>query len=370
MRTSDFDYLLPPERIAAHPPAKREEARLLILDKKTGKRSHKDFFDLNAFLPPASLVVINDTRVLPARLRGTKTTGGAIEIILTRRSKEAAELGAGVEIWEALGRSIPRQDRRPTFVFGDLLSVTVVERRERGALLVAVRPAMGLDVLAALDRVGEVPLPPYIEAARRLSTPGDDGRATASDRERYQSVYARHPGAVAAPTAGLHFTPELLAQLTAAGHSIAPITLHVGPGTFRPVETEEIAQHRMDAEVYEIPRATADAINDARRSGRPIVAVGTTVVRTLETAARVGPGGEVPAGPGESRLFLAPGSEFRVVTDLITNFHLPRSTLLMLVAAFAGRDAVLAAYEDAIARGYRFYSYGDAMLITWSRAAA
>ena len=370
MRTSDFDYPLPPERIAAHPPAKREEARLLILDKKSGKRSHKYFFELNAFLPTCSLIVINDTRVLPARLRSTKSTGGAIEIVLTRRLRAAAELGPGVEVWEALGRAIPRHATSPTFAFGGLLSVTVIERRERGVLLVSVQPAEGLEVLAALDRVGEVPLPPYIEAARRLATPGRDGRATAADRERYQSVYARHPGAVAAPTAGLHFTPELLAQLSAAGHSVVPITLHVGPGTFRPVETDEIAQHRMDAEWYEIPPATAVAVNEARRAGRPIVAVGTTVVRTLETAARVAPAADILAGPGESRLFLAPGSEFRLITDLITNFHLPRSTLLMLVSAFAGRENVLNAYEDAIARGYRFYSYGDAMLITWSRAAA
>lgn len=300
-----------------------------------------------------------------------------MEIILTRYLKSD---GAGsvsgsagepaAELWEALGRSIPRQEPHPTFTFAGLLSVTVVERRKRGALLVSVRPPPGLTVLAALERVGEVPLPPYIEAARRQSTPGDDGRATAADRERYQSVYARHPGAVAAPTAGLHFTPALLAELTAAGHTIAPVTLHVGPGTFRPVETEEIAQHQMDAEVYDIPAATAAAINDARRSARPIVAVGTTVVRTLETAARVADGGDLAAGPGESRLFLTPGSAFMVVTDLITNFHLPRSTLLMLVAAFAGRDNILRAYEDAVARGYRFYSYGDAMLITWARAAA
>ncbi len=265
----------------------------------------------------------------------------------------------GVEVWEALGRAIPRHEPNPTFTFGDLLSVTVIERRDRGALLVSVRPAAGLDVLSALERVGEVPLPPYIEAARRQSTPGDDGRATAADRERYQSVYARHPGAVAAPTAGLHFSPALLAELAAAGHTIAPVTLHVGPGTFRPV----------DAEAYDIPASTAAAINDARRAGRPIVAVGTTVVRTLETAARAAGGGDIVAGPGESRLFLTPGSAFMVVTDLITNFHLPRSSLLMLVAAFAGRENVLGAYAEAIARDFRFYSYGDAMLITQARPA-
>jgi S-adenosylmethionine:tRNA ribosyltransferase-isomerase len=294
-----------------------------------------------------------------------------MEIILTQRASAAGAVTTpGEETWEALGRGIPKRDAQPSFVFGGQLTITVLARGPRGALRVSVQPPAGMDVLSTLERVGEVPLPPYIESARRQSSPGDDGRATARDRERYQSVYAAHPGAVAAPTAGLHFTPALLDAVAAAGHSIVPITLHVGPGTFRPVETEDIADHQMDGERFHISDATAKAVNTARAEGRPIVAVGTTVVRTLEWAARQAGGGPIAAGAGESRLFLAPGDEFLIVTDLITNFHLPRSTLLMLVAAFAGRDCVLAAYEEAIALGYRFYSYGDAMLITHARAAS
>ncbi|MEA2696186.1 MAG: S-adenosylmethionine:tRNA ribosyltransferase-isomerase [Myxococcales bacterium] len=375
MRTSDFNYFLPPERIASHPSPARDASRLLVLDRKTGERQHSYFRDINALLPPRSLLVVNDTRVLPARLRGTKATGGAMEIILTQKvdpdvNSDASARDFGTEVWEALGRGIPKAEPHPRFVFGDGLIVTVVERRERGALLVSVQPPPGQDVLSALESAGEVPLPPYIEAARRQTIPGDDGRATEADRQRYQSVYAAHPGAVAAPTAGLHFTTELLHSLAAAGHSIVPVTLHVGPGTFRPVECDDIADHRLDVERYDIPAATAAAINDARQTGRPVVAVGTTVVRTLESAARVAERGPIPAGRGESRLFLVPGDEFLVVTDLVTNFHLPRSTLLMLVAAFAGREQILSAYEEAIAQSYRFYSYGDAMLITHQRARA
>jgi S-adenosylmethionine:tRNA ribosyltransferase-isomerase len=212
-------------------------------------------------------------------------------------------------------------------------------------------------LLARIDEIGTVPLPPYIEAARKER--GTAVRA-ADDKIRYQTVYARQPGAVAAPTAGLHFTDDLLTRLEAAGHEIARITLHVGPGTFRPVTTPDIAQHRLDAERYEVSEAAAQSLRQAQAQGRPIVAVGTTVVRTLETLARLGP---LAASCGSTRLLLVPGAEFRVVTDLVTNFHLPRSSLLMLVAAFAGRESVLDAYRDAIERGYRFYSYGDAMFI-------
>ncbi len=215
--------------------------------------------------------------------------------------------------------------------------------------------------MARLDEIGEVPLPPYIEAARKREAAG--AAAAGDDRQRYQTVYASAPGAVAAPTAGLHFTPELLDGLVAAGHEIARLTLHVGPGTFRPVKTEQPSEHVMDEELYEIPAETARAIDAARAAGRPVVAIGTTVVRALESAARDGRG-EVKAGPGATRLFLMPGADFQVVTDLVTNFHLPRSTLLMLIAAFAGRERVLDAYRAAIEAGYRFYSYGDAMLIT------
>jgi S-adenosylmethionine:tRNA ribosyltransferase-isomerase len=277
-------------------------------------------------------------------------------------------MGPRAEVWEALGRSIPRNIPRPTLQFGEQLEITVMDRGERGALVVAVQPLHGT-VLSALEEVGEVPLPPYIEAARRQAAPGSDGRATATDRERYQTVYATAPGAVAAPTAGLHFTPALLQAVTDAGHTIASITLHVGPGTFRPVESDDVRAHQIDGEWFQIPDVTARAVNRARATGQPVVAVGTTVVRTLEWAARAASegDGQIRPGEGESRLFLVPGDRFQVVTDLITNFHLPRSTLLMLVAAFAGRETILSAYREAIDAGYRFYSYGDAMLLTHAR---
>jgi S-adenosylmethionine:tRNA ribosyltransferase-isomerase len=378
VRTSDFNFDLPSDRIASHPSAIRDAARLMVVDRKTGLRKHASFRDIPSLLPPGSLLVVNDTRVLPARLRGRKATGGGMEIILTRRVAFAPAVGPGTEIWEALGRSIPRNVPQRTFRFGDDLAITVTERGERGALLVTVQPLQGVDVLSALERVGEVPLPPYIEAARRQAAPdGSDapdqnGRATATDRERYQTVYAAAPGAVAAPTAGLHFTPALLQAVTDAGHTIASVTLHVGPGTFRPVESDDVEAHQMDGEWFHIPEATAQAVNRARATGQPIVAVGTTVVRTLEWAARAASdgAGEIRPGEGESRLFLVPGDQFRVVTDLVTNFHLPRSTLLMLVAAFAGREAILTAYQEAIDSGYRFYSYGDAMLLTYARDAS
>jgi S-adenosylmethionine:tRNA ribosyltransferase-isomerase len=238
------------------------------------------------------------------------------------------------------------------------IKIVLVERQAAGLARVALGGA-GSALLDRLDEIGDVPLPPYIEAARRrapLPAPVDD-------RTRYQTVFAGEPGAVAAPTAGLHFTPELLAAAERAGHEVARVTLHVGPGTFRPVETPDPAAHRMDAEHYRVPAETAEAIARARREGRRIVAVGTTVVRTLETCARAH-GGEVVAEESSTDLFLMPGAQFQVVTELITNFHLPRSTLLMLVAAFAGRERILEAYAEAVALGYRFYSYGDAMLIT------
>jgi len=253
--------------------------------------------------------------------------------------------------------------------FAGGVTARVLERLGDGRVRLRFEGLGGTTLMARLDEIGEVPLPPYIEAARKRESPDATTAAAADDdRERYQTVYAASPGAVAAPTAGLHFTPELLDGLVAAGHEIARLTLHVGPGTFRPVKTEQPAEHVMDQERYEIPEATARAVNAARASGRPVVAIGTTVVRALESAMRDGRG-EVRAGRAATTLFLVPGAEFQVVTDLVTNFHLPRSTLLMLVAAFAGRERVLDAYRAAIDAGYRFYSYGDAMLIT-GRAGA
>jgi S-adenosylmethionine:tRNA ribosyltransferase-isomerase len=360
LRTADFDYLLPPEQIATCPTTKRDDARLLLLDRFTGALNHVTFREIGSWLPPRALIVLNDTRVIPARLRGSKPSGGSVELLLTRFVREVRD-PAG-EIWEGLaknvGRATPDQDTT-VLRFAGGLSATILERQGEGRVLVRLAGLGPQGLLATLDAIGEIPLPPYIEAARKRSA----DPVAADDRARYQTVYASAPGAVAAPTAGLHFTDELLRALAAAGYELARLTLHVGPGTFRPVKAEQATAHVMDEERFEIPDDTARAVNAARASGRPVVAIGTTVVRALEGAARAG-GGEIRAGAGATSLFLLPGAEFQIVTDLVTNFHLPRSTLLMLVAAFAGRERILDAYQTAVQLGYRFYSYGDAMLIT------
>jgi S-adenosylmethionine:tRNA ribosyltransferase-isomerase len=357
VQTADFDYVLPLERIAAAPAARRDEARLLVLDRGNGTRKHARFFDLLQYLPRRALLVLNDTRVFPARIRGTKPTGGAFEVLLVRRwSADPAPAGHFRETWEAMTRGLGASAIGKPLAAGDI-EIGLLERGGGSARVTLA--GRGVSLLDRLEEIGEMPLPPYIEAARRRDPAGQ----AVDDRTRYQTVFAAEPGAVAAPTAGLHFTPELLAAAAQAGHEIATVTLHVGPGTFRPVESDDPAAHHMDSESYSVPAATAAAIDRARGEGRRIVAVGTTVVRTLEACARAHDGAVV-AGPGETDLFLMPGARFQVVTDLITNFHLPRSTLLMLVAAFAGRAVILETYAEAVRLGYRFYSYGDAMLIT------
>jgi S-adenosylmethionine:tRNA ribosyltransferase-isomerase len=364
LETADFDYLLPPECIAATPAAERDDARLLVMDRTSGARKHVRFRDLLAHLPPRALLVLNDTRVFPARIRGRKPSGGTFEFLLTRCvSNDRAVAPAGFsETWEGLTRGLGSERAPRAFEVGAGVRVEIVDRRDGGrALLRATGP--GASLLAALEEIGEVPLPPYIEAARKRGA----GAGVVDDRARYQTVFADEPGAVAAPTAGLHFTPELLVAARAAGHEIARVTLHVGPGTFRPVEVDDPSGHRMDAEHFRISPEAVEAIAGARAERRRVVAVGTTVVRTLEASARAN-GGAVVAGEGATDLFILPGARFEVVTDLVTNFHLPRSTLLMLVSAFAGRDNVLGAYAEAVAHGYRFYSYGDAMLITGGAA--
>lgn len=335
---------------------------MLILSRDTGERNHALFADIARFLRPRSLLVVNDTRVIPARLSGTKSTGGQVEVLLVERLLSEGDgdcIGDGGwrEDWRALARGLGRQPAGARLRFSGDVQAEILGRGPRGEVELRFSgPGQG-GLLTCIEAIGSVPLPPYIKAARKER--GTAVRA-ADDRARYQTVYARQPGAVAAPTAGLHFTEELLRRLQAAGHEIARITLHVGPGTFRPVATSDPTQHRLDAERYEVSDAAAESVRRAQEQGRPIVAVGTTVVRTLETLARIG---ALAAGCGSTRLLLLPGSEFRVVTDLVTNFHLPRSSLLMLVAAFVGRERVLDAYHDAIERGYRFYSYGDAMFI-------
>ena len=347
MRLDEFDYELPRERIAQHPLPRRDDARLLVLDRASGRLDDSCVRELPRWLEAGDLLVFNDTRVVPARLLGRKASGGRVELLLVER------VSPGEPVWRCLLRASRKPASGARLELADDLWATVLGREADGLWLVALATSSpSLDT--ALERAGRMPLPPYIERA-----PAED------DRERYQTVFARRPGAVAAPTAGLHFTPELLGALAAAGVGAAWLTLHVGPGTFEPVRAEEVDDHVMHAEAFEIPEATAEAVRGARERGGRIVAVGTTVVRALEHAAERE--GEVGAARGACRLFVRPGFRFRVVDALLTNFHLPRSTLLLLVAAFAGRERVLEAYAHAVREGYRFYSYGDAMLVRSAR---
>ena len=349
---SSYDYDLPPELIAAHPAARRDAARLLTLDRATGQVAHRQITDLPQLLQPGDLLVLNETKVVPAKLRGVRAqTGGRWEGLFVA----ATESGAWRIIGQTRGKLQPGEaltifppgDREHTV--REVLTLTLLNRGEEGEWL--AMPSPDGDPFPLLDRFGEVPLPPYIERP----SPSDD------DRERYQTVYARTPGAIAAPTAGLHFTPELLAACAERGVETTAVTLHVGIGTFRPVTAERLSDHVMHAEYCELPEETVQAIARTRQRGGRVVAVGTTTVRTLEAVA-AGSGG-LRAWSGPTRLFIRPPCEFRTVDALLTNFHLPRSTLLVLLSAFAGRDAVLAAYRAAIGEQYRFFSYGDAMFV-------
>jgi S-adenosylmethionine:tRNA ribosyltransferase-isomerase len=345
LRASDFDYPLPEELVAQEPASPRDASRLLVLPRRQGPVRHLRFRDLPDLLAPGDLLVLNDTKVIPARLEGAKETGGRCELLLCEPLP--ADPAAPGARFRALARASKPVRPGQKLAFGDLAAV--VEAAE-GEGFVAVRfdragPAFG----EALARVGHVPLPPYI---RRPDGP--------LDRERYQTVFARDPGSAAAPTAGLHFTPELLGRLEARGVGRSWVTLHVGPGTFLPVRGGDLAHHRMHEEPYRVPEETAAAFRACRARGGRVVAVGSTAVRTLESAHV---GGSLRPGDGRTSLFVTPGYVFRAVDAVITNLHLPRSTLLMLVCAFAGRERVLAAYGEAVAERYRFYSYGDAMLV-------
>jgi S-adenosylmethionine:tRNA ribosyltransferase-isomerase len=341
-----FDFELPPGQIAQQPAPDRESSRLLVLDRASGSIvAHSVVRSLPEFLQAGDLLVVNNTRVFPARLLGRRDpSGGAVECLLVQR--------VGGDRWEALMH--PGQKLHPgaRVVFegaGVVLRGEVLEQHFHGRRTVRLWSDDGAEVDGIVDAIGHMPLPPYIHRP--------DAEA---DRERYQTVFARERGSIAAPTAGLHLTNDLLSRLGAAGVARTEITLHVGYGTFKPVRAEQVEDHRVDPEAFEIPPESAGAINLALDADRRVVAVGTTTTRALETA---GEGGRVLAGRGASQLFIHPGFEFRVLGGLLTNFHLPKSSLLMLVCAFAGRDAVLAAYREAVLRGYRFYSYGDAMLI-------
>ncbi|HUO94604.1 MAG TPA: tRNA preQ1(34) S-adenosylmethionine ribosyltransferase-isomerase QueA [Steroidobacteraceae bacterium] len=334
---ADFHYALPPELIAQEPPAVRGASRLLALEGTTGRLRDLRFADLATLLGPGDLLVRNDTRVLPARLHGRKETGGAVEILIERVTGERRVV---VQLRASKGARVGQRILLPAE------AIATVVGQGTGFVELELDRA----VLAYLEAHGEVPLPPYIARA-----------ADAHDRERYQTVYARAPGAVAAPTAGLHFDAALLASLEARGIGVADVTLHVGAGTFQPLRSDDLDAHRMHAERLIVPPRTVEAVAAVRARGARVVAVGTTVVRALETAAA---GGALAPFEGETRLFLRPGARFLVVDALVTNFHLPESTLLMLVCAFAGREAVLAAYAHAVEKRYRFFSYGDAMFVT------
>jgi len=346
MSLRDFDYALPAERIAQRPAARRDDARLLVLDRRSGAIEDACFRDLAVWLRPGDLVVLNDTRVVPSRLVGRKASGGRIELLLVER--------VGAADWSCLMRAARAPAAGARLVLDHGLRASV--RGRRGDRFLVSLEADAGDVAEIVERVAAIPLPPYLVRPDPV-----DPDLAALDRERYQTVFARSPGAVAAPTAGLHFTREALAAIEAEGVRTAYVTLHVGPATFQPVRTERVEDHRLGAEPFAIPQATAEAISRTRAEGGRVVAVGTTVVRALEHRARED--GSVEPGTGSTDLFIRPGYGFRVVDELVTNFHLPRSTLLMLVCAFAGRELVLAAYDHAIALGYRFYSYGDAMLV-------
>jgi S-adenosylmethionine:tRNA ribosyltransferase-isomerase len=343
----ELDYELPDDRIAQAPPAERDAARLLCLA-RDGAIAHHGVRELPELLRP-SLIVVNDTRVIPARLFGHKPSGGKVELLLCERLSPA---GAR-ERWLALGKA--SKGLRPgdrvaldsSGAPGAAMIAQVIALHERA---IEVELSAEPDVSTALARIGQIPLPPYIRRA-----------PDAIDAERYQTIFAAHDGAVAAPTAGLHLSPALLAALRARGHELAFVTLHVGPGTFAPLRSDDLAEHVMHPERYAVPDATATAIAHARASGRQVLAVGTTVVRALEAAAR--DDGSVQAGSGATALFIYPPYRFRVVDAVMTNFHLPRSTLLALVMAFGGIEPVRHAYRIAVESGYRFYSYGDAMLI-------
>ena len=357
-----FDFFLPSDLIAQEPAAERSHARLLVLHRDTGAVVHAAVSSLVERLRPGDLVVVNNTRVFPARLVGRRVpSGGAVECLLIRRLADAAEAyprtggseTRGVERWEALVHPGPKLKPGAEVIFSGPCPIggRVLDRHFYGRRTIELWTTDGSSVDAAIEASGHVPLPPYIKRADRPD-----------DRERYQTVFARARGSVAAPTAGLHLTRALLSDLERRGVEVAEITLHVGYGTFQPMRVDRVEDHRLEPERYEIGIGAADAINRALNEGRRVVAVGTTTTRTLEAVARAH-GSRISPGSGETDLFIYPGFEFRVVGALLTNFHLPQSSLLMLVSAFAGRERVLSAYDAAVAARYRFYSYGDAMLV-------
>ncbi|HVV00356.1 MAG TPA: tRNA preQ1(34) S-adenosylmethionine ribosyltransferase-isomerase QueA [Verrucomicrobiae bacterium] len=359
MLTADFDFKLPPELIAQHPAGRRDESRLLVLNRATRQFSHRNFRDLLELLAPGDVLVLNNSKVIPARLHGVEARAqGELEILLLEQNQtndwwamvrpgKRARMGSQITLTKRHGASA-----------GIAARVTAINEEGHRRFLFEGTP----DILNELDSLGEVPLPPYITR--------DEGAGMDRDRERYQTVFAQPPGSVAAPTAGLHFTRQLLEEIESRGVEIAFVTLHVGPGTFAPVKADLVTEHKMHEERFEISASTAGLLNRARASGRRIIAVGTTTLRVLESAAAAtSEDASLRPGPGRTRIFIHPPFLFKMAGALLTNFHLPRSTLLMLVSAFAapgelsGRDVILAAYDEAVRQRYRFFSYGDAMFI-------
>ncbi len=340
MKTSDFYYDLPQELIAQEPLSQRDMSRLMVLDKSSGKTEHKHFYDIEDMINPGDALILNDTRVLPARLYGEKEdTGGAIEFLLLNKHS--------LDTWEVILKPGRRAKPGARFTFGGgKLKAEILEVVNEGNRLVRFEYDGVFENV--LDELGEMPLPPYI--TKKLE-----------DKDRYQTVFAKHNGSAAAPTAGLHFTPELIERLRAKGVNIGYVTLHVGLGTFRPVKAEEITEHKMHSEFYVLPEETAELINRTKAEGGRVISVGTTATRTLETAGQNGM--PITASSGWTDIFIYPGKKFNVIDALITNFHLPESTLIMLVSALAGKENVLNAYREAVEEKYRFFSFGDAMFI-------
>ena len=340
MKVSDFNYELPKELIAQHPYDKRDEARLMVLDKRNQSIEHKVFKDIIDYLNPGGCLVINNTKVIPARLYGKKDTGANVEFLLLKRIEN--------DIWEAMVRPGQKLKSGSKVVFGDgLLKATVLEVLENGNRKVEFEYEGIFNEI--LDQIGLMPLPPYITEATR------------EDNEKYQTVYAKYDGSAAAPTAGLHFTESLLEKIKENGIEIANVTLHVGIGTFRPVKVENVEEHEMHSEHYYIKKEDAEKINFAKRTGHKVISVGTTSCRVLESVADEN--GMVKETEGDTSIFIYPGYKFKCIDSLITNFHLPESTLIMLVSSLAGKDFIMKAYEEAVKQRYKFFSFGDAMLI-------
>ncbi|WP_029520589.1 tRNA preQ1(34) S-adenosylmethionine ribosyltransferase-isomerase QueA [Persephonella sp. IF05-L8] len=335
MKLSEFDYHLPQELIAKYPVEPRDSCRLMVLDRRNQKIEHRIFRDIVDYLKEGDLLVLNDTKVIPARLIGRKATGAKIEVLLLRPYTDNE--------WEVLIKNIKRLKPGQEVIFGEDFKAVLLEKYQEGKARVKL---IGNNIKGLINKYGHIPLPPYIERE-------DEEK----DKEAYQTVFARKEGAVASPTAGLHFTEELLKKLEEKGIKKAFCTLHVGLGTFRPIQTEDITKHKMHEEYYQIPEETLQAIRETKERGKKVIAVGTTVVRTLETYAQTG------KKEGFSDIFIYPPYQFKMVDALITNFHLPKSTLILLVSAFAGKDFIFKAYNEAIKQKYRFFSYGDAMLI-------